>query len=163
MNSPSASSRPAGHSAEPSLDQWERLTRRANDAFLAAQFAIAISAHAQALWVAEALIGSEVLSRRPDDCLAALIVSHHNLADLYRDAGHPAAAAEHLCRPHLTLVELLQDPHFPIPVQQAALRHLRETRTALIAHARAHGSDGAIGQALQTAAMPLRPPGVLLH
>lgn len=163
MTISSAALPPAQMAAKPSLLRWEQLTRRANHAAYGGHSALAIFANAQALWVAQALLEGLALQARPDDCLAALVVSHHNLADLYRGVEHPAAAVEHLCSAHYSLVRLLHDAAQPMAVQEAAMRHLRETRAALQSCTWAGEWRRTIDRALAAEALPLPRGGATLH
>lgn len=148
--SPTAESQ-ASREASRSLARWECLTRQALDAHRLGRLELALAAHVQALWTVEALLDGPVLALRPDDCLAALVVSHHNLADLYRCRGQSPQAVDHLCLPHGLLLRLAGDAQVPPDVGQAAWRHLRETRAQLLAWQRAHGPLPAIDAALEAA------------
>jgi hypothetical protein len=148
---------------QPSLLRWEQLTRRANHAAYGGHTALAIFANAQALWVAQALLEERTLQARPDDCLAALVVSHHNLADLYRGVEHTAAAVEHLCTPHLCLLRLLHDEAQPSRVREAASRHLRETRAVLLGAAFEREWQQFIDRALAADSGPPARLGATLH
>lgn len=119
------------------LADWESLTRDACQAQATHRLEEALAGHVRALWVVEALLDGPVLRNHPDDCLAALVVSHHNLADLYRQRGQLLPAVEHTCAPHELLLRLVVD--VPPTVQDAAWRHLRQTRAALLDWQRLHG------------------------
>ncbi|RYF79420.1 MAG: hypothetical protein EOO29_17270 [Comamonadaceae bacterium] len=119
------------------LADWEALTRAACQAQAEQRLEQALAGHVRALWVVEALLDGPVLRSHPDDCLAALVVSHHSLSDLYRRRGQPRPAAEHMCAPHELLLRLAGE--CMSPVQEAAWRHLRETRAALLGWQERHG------------------------
>lgn len=119
------------------LTDWEVLTRAACQAQAERRLESALAGHVRALWAIEALLDGPVLRSHPDDCLAALVVSHHSLSDLYRCRGQLSPAAEHVCAPHELLLRLACDS--PSPLQDAAWRHLRETRAALLDWQRLHG------------------------
>lgn len=119
------------------LADWESLTRGACHAHAEQHLEQALAGHVRALWVAEALLDDSLLRSHPDDCLAALVVSHHNLSDLYRLRGQLLPAVEHCCAPHELLLRLAVDA--PSSVQEAAWRHLRQTRAALLDWQREHG------------------------
>ncbi len=85
---------------------------------------------------------------REDDCIAALVVSHLNVADLQVQAAEPDAAARLLGRAHGLLQSLVADGRCGAALRQAAWRHGRETHAALLAHVRSHGPHPAIAQAL---------------
>lgn len=140
------------------LGHWAFLTRRALDAGRAGRLEIALAGHVQALWLAEALVGSAAgLAREPDDRLAALVVSHHNLADLYRLRGPASQALLHLCEPQRLLLALAGRDDQPPAVRVAARRHLRETHSALLQWQRRHGAEATV-EALLRAPAPLHGP-----
>ncbi|HMN79506.1 MAG TPA: hypothetical protein PKA20_06205 [Burkholderiaceae bacterium] len=140
---------PAAPEAGERLAGWQLLTREALAAQSQGELDIALAGYVRALWAAEALLGGPVLRLRPDDCLAALVVSHHNLADLYRHRGQHGLAVDHLCRAHLLLLRLSGDDSLPADVRVATWRHLQRTRAELLAWQREHGSEAAIDSALQ--------------
>lgn len=135
---------PACH---PQLSDWEGLTRIACRAQADHRFEHALAGHVRALWVVEALLEGSLLRTHPDDCLAALVVSHHSLSELYRHRGQRAPAVAHLCAPHQLLLRLASHAH--ACVQQAAWRHLRETRAALLDWQARHGAEARIDECLQ--------------
>ncbi|MBN8746320.1 Uncharacterised protein [Xylophilus ampelinus] len=148
-------SRPAAPiEAARGLAHWERLTRAALEAHRHGRLEIALAAHVRALWTAEALVDGGLLAMRPDDCLAALVVSHHNLSELYRCRGQLPQAADHLCLPHRLLLRLLEEGGQPHDVRQAAWRHLRETRAQLLGWLRAYGEERAVEAALHATPAP---------
>lgn len=151
---PFAPSAPGAAADVDALAPWEALTRDALAAQAAGRLERALAAQVRALWLAEALLEGPLLDQRPDDCLAALVVSHHNLSEFYRRRGQASQAAEHLCEPHRVLQRLTEDAAHPLAVQQAARRHLRETRAHLLAWLRQHGAEPAIEAALHAAAPP---------
>ena len=124
--------------SHPRLMDWEILTRAASQAQADQRLEPALAGHVRALWVVEALLDGPVLRSHPDDCLGALVVSHHSLSDLYRCRGQLSPAVEHLCAPHELLLRLSADS--PSAVQDAAWRHLRETRAALLDWQQLHGA-----------------------
>lgn len=126
--------------AQTGLAQWRELTHRANAAFDRRQYAQAQRLYRQALLTAAALIAAPALAAAPDDCLAALVVAHHNLAEAHRRRRDPTAAREHLCLPHEALSRIVADPHAPDPVRRSAIRHLGRTRLALLDWQTNHGA-----------------------
>lgn len=136
------------------LEHWERLTRAALEAHCHGRLEIALAGHVRALWTAEALVDGPLLAMRPDDCLAALVVSHHNLSELYHCRGQVPQAVDHLCLPHRLLLRLLEEGTRPHDVRQAAWRHLRETRAQLLGWLRAHGEEPAVEAALHATPAP---------
>ncbi|RYF83339.1 MAG: hypothetical protein EOO29_03675 [Comamonadaceae bacterium] len=138
------------------LSGWECLTRAACRAQADQRLEQALAGHVRALWAVEALLDGPVLRSHPDDCLAAWVVSHHSLSDLYRCRGQLNPAVEHLCAPHHLLLRLAADA--PSPVQDAAWRHLRETRSALLQWQRQHGAPPRIDDCAR-----LWPPSSTTH
>lgn len=145
---------PAAPEAGERLACWQRLTREALAAQRQGHLEIALAGYVRALWAAEALLDGPVLVLRPDDCLAALVVSHHNLADLHCHCGQPALAVDHLCRAHLLLLRLASDASVPADVRGATWCHLQRTRAELLTWRGEHGPEAAIDRALQA----LPPP-----
>lgn len=122
------------------LARWRELTREANAAFDRRQHLLALRLYGQALQRAEQLLAGPGLSASPDDCLAALVVAHHNLSDAHRRDGDSAAALDHLCAPHETLTRIVSDAAAPGHVRLAAVRHLGEARFALLLWQGRHGA-----------------------
>ena len=149
----------ASRAASP-LAEWEALTRAACQAQAAQRLEQALAGHVRALWAAEALLEGPPLHSHPDDCLAALVVSHHSLSDLYRLRGQLLPAVTHICAPHELLLRLAADA--PPAVQEAAWRHLRQTRAALLEWLRLHGPHPRIDECTRMWPRPAgadAPPG----
>ncbi|MFT4266737.1 MAG: hypothetical protein QM586_05865 [Xenophilus sp.] len=159
LSSPAAAPPEAGER----LARWERLTRQAREAHGRGRLESALAAQVQALWLAEELLDGPLLMQRPDDCLAALVVSHHNLADLYCHRGQAGQAIDHLCQAHALLLRLGSDAHVPPDVRQAAWRHLREARAGLLAWQRERGSEPAIEAALHLPDLAVQAGRFLQH
>lgn len=64
--------------------------------------------------------------------VAALVISHHNLADLYLVLGQREQAAEHLCSSHERLLQTMLDDRLAQPLRSAAMRHSQRTYTELL-------------------------------
>ena len=79
-----------------------------------------------------------------DEAVAALVVAHHNLADLLVAMTLPDRAADMLCHVHDCLLATSQSPARPDPLRAAALRHSRGTRTELLAFVQKHGHHDGI-------------------
>ena len=95
----------------------------------------------QALWLAR-----QQFACWPDadEAVAALVVAHHNLADLLVAMTLPDRAADMLCHVHDCLLATSQSPASPDPLRAAALRHSRGTRTELLAFVQKHGHHDGI-------------------
>lgn len=103
----------------------------------------------QALGVAEQLLGRADACLNADACIAALVVSRLNMADLCLLSQAREEGVEHLCRAHHTLTALMHCADSALPLRQAAWRHSRETLAALMAYRRDHGEHAAIARAIQ--------------
>jgi hypothetical protein len=135
---------------EASLPLWESHMRQATQAEREQHAAVARAGYEHALAIALQLLDAPPPGRA-DDCLAALVVSHHNLADLLADSGETDAAALHLCLAHETLLALHLHPGKPASLRRAALHHSRETHLALIRHLARHGPHPRIARTLDHA------------
>jgi hypothetical protein len=135
-------------SRETTLTSWEHVMRAAVAASRAAQPLAASEGYKQALNIARRLI-EQPPEGRASDCVAALVVSHHNLADLELERGHIDHAVAHLCAAHETLLQLFVDTTRNPALQQAALRHSRETHVALLSHIATHGPHPLIARTLE--------------
>lgn len=148
---------PLAAPAIASLVNWQRAMRHASQAARLEQLLMSLSCCCEALAIAQQLVGDPPAGRA-DDCVAALVVSHHNLADLQLQAGGPDLAAEQLCRAHEALMALLLGSPEREPdreLQQAAWRHSRETHAALLAYLTEHGPHPAIARALRAGCLSL--------
>ncbi|WP_295958448.1 hypothetical protein [Rhodoferax sp.] len=153
--SPTPLPRPQRPQRPASLTQWEALVQRGTHAVQAGHPELALFSFHQALAIAQDLLDVPP-AELTDDCLAALVVSHHNLADLYAQAQLLEAAAQHLCRAHRTLLALQHSPAHGL-----AWRHSRETHTALLLHQRAWGPHPDITALLHATTTTLASPGTL--
>ncbi len=133
--------------SSPSLDVWETVTRHAIEAERKGRSATALAGYRRALALARQLMDTPVPGRT-EDCVAALIVSWLNLADLQAARGDLARSAESLCHAHEAALSLYLDERRETALRHAALRHSRETRTALILHARRHGAHPLVTRTL---------------
>lgn len=151
FGTPQPSQSPPASSVPPTpatLPQWERAMQRARAAGQMGQMAMALAFEQQALALALRLVQQTPPAGREDDCIAALVVSHLNVADLQVQAAEPDAAARLLSSAHGLLQSLMADGRGSVALRQAAWRHGRETHAALFAHVRSHGLHPAIAQAL---------------
>ncbi|MGF6573869.1 hypothetical protein ABH945_005990 [Paraburkholderia sp. GAS333] len=149
-------------SASPSLPLWESITRESLIAEREGQIVLALAGYRRALSIARQLIDSPPPGRA-EDCVAALVVSCHNLADLHAGQGEPDLAAEHLSRVHEALIALLLDASRDPALQQAAVRHSRETHMALIGHVSRHGADPLITRALRAGCLAMNVDNPTRH
>ena len=146
---------PAGRHSPPSLQQWQREMRRGQGAALQGQLLLALASYQQAVALARSLV-ADPPDGQADDCVAALVVAHLNLADVLADAGSIELAAVQRCHVHEALMQLLQSGDSTHDeLQRAALRHSRETHACLMLHLSEHGSDPAILRALRKGCMAL--------
>lgn len=131
--------------SDSSMVHWKQQTLSGNRYFDAGEYAKALSYYQQALWLAR-----QQFSFWPDadEAVAALVVAHHNLADLLIAMTLPDRAADLLCHIHDCLLATSQSPACPSPLRAAALRHTRSTHTELIAFVRKHGTQDAIQRCL---------------
>ncbi|WP_147282848.1 hypothetical protein [Pseudorhodoferax soli] len=126
---------------------WQSLMSRGTAAARQGHVLLALASFQEALGMARALLTKP--GERSDDCVAALVVSHHNLAEVQLDAGGNDLAAAQLASAHETLMHLLCNPTTDGALRQAALRHSRETHAALLLYLEAHGAHPMIARALR--------------
>ncbi|WP_265448686.1 hypothetical protein [Aeromonas salmonicida] len=124
---------------------WKQQTLSGNRYFDAGEYAKALSYYQQALWLARQQFS---FWHDADEAVAALVVAHHNLADLLIAMTLPDRAADLLCHIHDCLLATSQSPACPSPLRAAALRHTRSTHTELTAFVRKHGTQDAIQRCL---------------
>lgn len=149
--------------ADAGLDPWEQLAQRAWRHFHAGQVESALALQMQALHAARRLLAGPLLAARPDDCLAAWVVSHHNLAELLALRHQPALAIEYLCEAHQGLLDLAGAQGGTPGIRHAAWRHLRETHAALLRWQHAQGPQPQVEAALQATARALDGSGTAMQ
>ncbi len=158
--------------APATLAQWQLLMRAGVELAGRGRLPDANRLYAQALGVARALLlrsiaavegdgdgdgeaeDSLAAERLHDDRVAAFVVTRLNLADLCAAMGERHAAVAHRCIAHRTLMTLLRSDQVAPALQQAALRHSRQTQVALMDHVAAHGPHPDIEAALRAAPQP---------
>lgn len=131
-------------------ERWERAMRSAQAAERMGQIPMALAYQQQALALSLRLL-QQPPPGREDDCMAALVVSHQNVAELLAQAAALNESARMLCRAHHLLLGLMADAEAGTALQQAAWRHSRQTHAALLAYVQAHGAHPAIARALAAA------------
>ncbi|WP_438390082.1 hypothetical protein [Caballeronia sp. DA-9] len=149
-------------SLEASLSLWECVMRAAVAALRAAQPLAAFQGYEHALAIAHRLI-EQPPEGRAGDCVAALVVSHHNLADLELERGRIDHAVAQLCAAHEALLKIFLDTTRGPALQQAALRHSRETHVALLNHVATHGPHTSIARTLELGERALNASTPLPH
>lgn len=145
------------------LAQWRELTRQANAAFDRDQFAHAQRLYRRALQIAADLACGPALAASPDDCLAALVVAHHNLSEAHRQRRDADAALDHLCQAHEALTRIAADPHTPDPVRHRAVHHMGRTRLALLDWQTRNGACARTQALLRDSVAALSSLGAALH
>lgn len=91
---------------------WKVQTMSGNRHFDAGEHAKALSCYQQALWLARQQFADW---HDVDEAVAALVVAHHNLADLLVAMALPDRAADLLCHIHDCLLATSQSPPAPLP------------------------------------------------
>lgn len=131
--------------ADSSMAHWKGQTLSGNRHFEAGEHARALDCYQQALWLARQQFASWPDA---DEAVAALVVAHHNLADLLVAMTLPERAADLLCHIHDCLLATSQSPASSEVLRAAAQRHSRSTRTELLAFVRRHGHHDGIQHCL---------------
>ncbi|WP_146122830.1 hypothetical protein [Burkholderia multivorans] len=149
-------------SSDVTLSLWEAVTRQAIALTRDAGPGPALADYDCALSIARQLIDAPPTARA-EDCVAALVVSHHNLADLYIDHGDIDAAVGHLCQAHEALIALMLDGDRQISLRQAALRQSRATHLALVSHVAHHGPHALITHALRVGCLAFNVGNTTRH
>jgi hypothetical protein len=165
MHHPATLAASGSTARNPSLSQWEAVTRQAlavTHEQGAGGAGAALAAYEQALSIARQLLVAPPAGRA-EDCVAALVVSCHNLADLHIAHGDADAAAGYLCRAHESLLALLVDTDRATSLREAALRHSRATHLALISHVAAHGPHPLITRVMRMGCLALNVDGPTRH
>lgn len=118
------------------MDHWKQTIQRAN------------ALYAQGYWVdareyyLQALALAQILFERwpnPNEAVSALVVSHHNLADVHLRLHQPEESAEYLCAAHEHLLAAAGQHSLPEALRDAALRHSNRTYTELLGFIAVHG------------------------
>lgn len=152
---------PALNSRSASLQQWELLMQRGCAAVAAGRPDLALFSVRHALNTAQDLLQDGPAPEHADDCIAALVVAHHQLADLCLQLQRPEQAVDHLCQAHGALLQLLRGPA-SLALQQAAWRHSRASYAELLHYQSDHGPHPAITQLLHASSDPTGE-GITVH
>jgi tetratricopeptide (TPR) repeat protein len=94
------------------MAHWKAQTLSGNRHFDAGEYARALDCYQQALWLARQQFADW---HDADEAVAALVVAHHNLADLLVAMTLPDRAADLLCHIHDCLLATSQSPPVPLP------------------------------------------------
>ncbi|GAB7562105.1 hypothetical protein LG202_01440 [Methylobacillus methanolivorans] len=116
---------------------WENAMREGNQAYSAQQDQRAMNEYQAALEQAKLLLKECVQADKPvqvaiDTVMAAYVVSHHNLANVYARQGDINTAACRLCEAHQCLSRICADPAMSCALREAAQRHGRRTYRELL-------------------------------
>ncbi len=128
-----------------SMVHWKQQTLCGNRHFDAGEYAKALDCYQQALWLARQQFS---FWQDADEAVAALVVAHHNLADLLVAMTLPDRAADILCHVHDCLLATSQSPVCSDSLRASASRHSHNTRTELLAFVRKHGTHDGIQRCL---------------
>lgn len=111
------------------FSDWKRHMRAGNACFKRCQILTAISHYNEAKYQARLLIDE---SENKSGAIAALIASHHNLAEVYRQEGEPQLCEQALCAAICVVDELLANCDEDSPTYLAALHGKNTAYCALL-------------------------------
>jgi hypothetical protein len=131
------------------LKAWERTMQRASYAARTEQPTLERACTVEAVEHARRLLEDPPPGHEAS-CVAAFVVSLHNLADIDLGAGADDAASRHLCLAHAELLDRARDPAGCPALRDAAVCQLRETRSALLLYLTSHPGHPAATGALHT-------------
>ena len=120
---------------EQEMELWKRHICAGNDCFHAHQDLAATSHYRQAIHLAEELFD---LHDDPQAAVAAIIVSYHNLADLFLREEEFALAEKELRAVHKKMTDALENADANSHLSDALLWGLSRTHFALIVHLKNH-------------------------
>ncbi|MBF8781760.1 DUF2753 family protein [Pseudomonas fulva] len=118
------------------MQHWKRTTEIANRLFEQGELVDAREHYLQALALAQVLFERW---HDVDEAVAALVIAHHNLADLHLRLDQPQESADYLCAAHQHLLQASQQPRLSQALREAALRHSARTYTELLNFIGEHG------------------------
>jgi hypothetical protein len=142
------------HSVEThNLELWKIEISTANNAFIHGQHLQAFHHYEMALQLAKTgvknLLTADDATNLLDEAerqIAALVVTHHNLADLFQQSGELINTIAHLCDAHETLFQLSH--HIHTDIRALAVRHLKVTYQELLKFTQRHGQYLRVQQTL---------------
>ena len=135
------------------LELWKIQINTANNAFIHGRLPQALEHYEAALDIAKK--GVDELLNTPEAThllyeaerqIAALIVTHHNLADLFHQSSLLEKTVAHLCDAHEILFQLSHHQHAGL--SQLGQRHLKITTQALMTFAQQHDTYIRVQQSL---------------
>lgn len=118
------------------MQHWRRTTQTANRLFEQGELVDAREHYLQALALAQVLFERW---HDVDEAVAALVIAHHNLADLHLRLNQPHESADYLCAAHQRLLQACQEQRLPQALRDAALRHSARTYTELLSFIAEYG------------------------
>ncbi|MFV3403577.1 hypothetical protein ACNFIC_06440 [Pseudomonas sp. NY15463] len=118
------------------MQHWRRTTQTANRLFEQGELVDAREHYLQALALAQVLFERW---HDVDEAVAALVIAHHNLADLHLRLNQPHESADYLCVAHQRLLQASQQARLPQALRDAALRHSTRTYTQLLSFIAEYG------------------------
>lgn len=118
------------------MQHWKRTTEAANRLFDQGELVDARELYLQALALAQVLFERW---HDVDEAVAALVIAHHNLADLHLRLNQPHESADYLCAIHQRLLQASQEARLPQALRDAALRHSGRTYTQLLSFIAEYG------------------------
>lgn len=120
------------------LQSWQTQTRAGNNDFAKHNLPKALNHYLKAIELAEALFAH---SEDPKGAVAALIVSHQNLADLYVQENEVLMAEVELKNIHQKLSLLLSKAKPDAPNLDALMWGVSKTYVALVTHMKKHSNE----------------------
>ncbi|MGY1489604.1 hypothetical protein ACW4YW_09340 [Methylobacillus pratensis] len=122
--------------SDHTISTWEHTIRQGNRAYSDKQDQLALQQYQTALEQAKLLLRECVQADEQavpiDTVIAAYVVSHHNLANVYARQGDINTAACRLCEVHQCLSRICSDPAMHCALREAAQRHGRRTYRELL-------------------------------
>ncbi len=146
--------------AGATLECWQQAISIGNRAFDDGDFDTARRVFLYSLSLAQGLVSQfDLQSGRKDNSIAALVVSHHNLADLHFRMGQIELGCDQLCAVHYQLLRI--SVHGSNALRHAANDHLRRTQLELQHFISSNPPSELADLAMQ--ALDAKPPTQLLH